>query len=108
MLSNSVSAAFAAVDAAVQALGALDWDALPIRDRLEALDRCETVRRRVAATGLGLVGSVERSGERVLGGACANGYPHHKSRFPAAPTTTTTPNDYSQTTAGTSPEAKSD
>ena len=71
MLSNRVSAAFAAVDAAVAALGALDWDALPIRERLEGLDRLETVRRRTAATALGLVGSVERSGERTLGGVAA-------------------------------------
>jgi hypothetical protein len=71
MLSDRVSAAFSAVDAAVQALGALDWDALPIRERLEALDRFEAVRRRASATALGLVGSVERSGERTLGGVAA-------------------------------------
>jgi len=71
MLSNPVSAAFVAVDAAVQALGALDWDALPIRERLEALDRLETVRRRTAATALDLVGSVDRGGQQALGGVAA-------------------------------------
>ena len=71
MLSNQVSASFAAVEGAVQALGALDWDALPIRERLEALDRLETVRRRTAAAALDLVGSVDRSGQQVLGGVAA-------------------------------------
>ena len=71
MLSDQVSASFAAVEGAVQALGALDWDALPIRERLEALDRLETVRRRTAAAALDLVGSVDRSGEQVLGGVAA-------------------------------------
>ncbi len=71
MLSSRVSEVFAAVDAAVEALGALDWDALPIRERLEALDRLETQRRRTAATALNLVGSVDRCGERALGGVCA-------------------------------------
>ena len=71
MLSDQVSASFAAVEGAVQALGAFDWDSLPIRERLEALDRLESVRRRASATALGLVGSVERSGERTLGGVAA-------------------------------------
>ena len=71
MLSDQVSASFAAVECAVQALGALDWDALPIRERLEALDRLETVRRRTAAAALDLVGSVDRSGQQVLGGVAA-------------------------------------
>ena len=71
MLSDRVSASFAAVEGAVQALRALDWDALPIRERLEALDRLETVRRRTAAAALDLVGSVDRSGQQVLGGVAA-------------------------------------
>ena len=71
MLSDQVSASFAAVECAVQALGALDWDALPIRERLEALDRLETVRRRTAAAALDLVGSVDRGGQQVLGGVAA-------------------------------------
>jgi hypothetical protein len=63
--------AFSAVDAALEALGALDWDGMPVRERLTALDRLETVRRRVAARSLELVGSVQRSGDPDLGGATA-------------------------------------
>jgi hypothetical protein len=71
MFSIRVSTAFSAVDAAVETLGALDWDSLPIRERLQALDRLETVRRKAAACSLDLVGSVERSREPALGGAIA-------------------------------------
>ncbi|MFN8071583.1 MAG: HNH endonuclease signature motif containing protein [Mycobacterium sp.] len=71
MFSTPVGRAFTAVEAAVEALGALDWDALPVRERLEALDRLETMRRRSAAVSLDLVGSVDRSGDAALGGACA-------------------------------------
>jgi hypothetical protein len=71
MLSIPVSGALAEADAALQALGALDWNALPIRERLEALDRLETVRRRAAATSLDLIGSVQRCGERAIGGVAA-------------------------------------
>ena len=71
MFSTPVAEAFTAVEAAVEALDALDWDALPIRARLEALDRLETVRRRAAAVSLDLVGSVDRTGDSALGGACA-------------------------------------
>lgn len=71
MLSNPVSAAFSTVDAAVEALGALDWDVLGVGERLEALDRLEAARRKVAACSLDLVGSVERCGEQVLGGVAA-------------------------------------
>lgn len=68
---SSTTDAFDALDAAVQAVGALDWDAMPIPERLESLDRLETIRRRAAATSLDLVGSVERSREPALGGAVA-------------------------------------
>ncbi len=71
MFSTPVGSAFTAVEAAVEALGALDWDALPVRERLEALDRLETVRRRSAAISLDLVGSVNRSGDAALGGVAA-------------------------------------
>jgi hypothetical protein len=71
MSSSSVTEALTALDAAVQAIGALDWDSLPIRARLEALDRLETLRRRAAAASLDLVGSVERSRDPALGGATA-------------------------------------
>jgi hypothetical protein len=71
MFSIPVAEAFDAVDAALEALGALDWDGLPIRERLESLDRLETVRRRAAARSLNLLGSVHRSGHQALGGATA-------------------------------------
>jgi hypothetical protein len=71
MFSIPVAEAFTAVDAALQALGALDWDGMPVRERLTALDRLETVRRRAAAQSLDLVGSVQRSGDQALGGATA-------------------------------------
>ncbi len=71
MFSTPVAEAFTAVEAAVEALGALDWDGLAVRERLEAVDRLETVRRRASAVSLDLVGSVQRSKEPALGGACA-------------------------------------
>ena len=71
MFSNDVSEALTAMDAAVQALGALDWDALPIRERLESLERIESIRRRTAATSLDLVGSVDRSRDPALAGSAA-------------------------------------
>ncbi len=71
MFSSPVAEAFTAVEAAVEALGALDWDGLPVRERLEALDRLETMRRRSAAVSLDLVGSVNRSGDAALGRVAA-------------------------------------
>lgn len=70
MLSNTVSGAFAAAEDAVAALGALDWDGLPARERLEALDRLESVRRRAAACSHDLVASVRRCDESEIGGIC--------------------------------------
>ena len=70
-MSSIAAEAFAALDAAVQNLGTLIWDDMGIRERLEALDRLETIRRRTAAASLDLVGSVERSREPALGGAAA-------------------------------------
>jgi hypothetical protein len=71
MLANPVAEAFTGLDAAVEALGGLEWERLPIRERLEALDRLETVRRKAAACSLDLVGSIDRSKDPALGGACA-------------------------------------
>ena len=68
---SSISDALAALNAAVQDVGGLDWDAVPIRERLEALDRMEAIRRRSAAAGLNLIGSVARSKDPALGGATA-------------------------------------
>ena len=68
---SSISEALARLDAAVQDVGTLDWESLPIGGRLEALDRLETIRRRAAAASLDLVGSVNRSGAAALAGAAA-------------------------------------
>lgn len=68
---SSTDGPFAALDAAVAAVGALDWDALPTRERLQALDRLETVRRRTAAAALEVAGSIQRSKDPALGGAVA-------------------------------------
>lgn len=71
MFSTSVAGAFTAVEFAVEGLSALDWDSLPVRERLEALDRLETIRRKAAACCLDLVGSVDRCGASALGGVPA-------------------------------------
>lgn len=55
----------------LEALDALDWDSLSVRERLQALARLENIRRKAAACSLDLVGSVERCGESALGGASA-------------------------------------
>jgi hypothetical protein len=68
---SSIVDAIAALDAAVQAVGGLGWEAVAVRERLEALDRLETVRRRAGAAALGLLGSIERSKDPALGGATA-------------------------------------
>jgi hypothetical protein len=71
MLSNAVGEALASLDAAMQALDALEWGAVAVREHLEALDRLETVRRRAAAASLKLIGALQRSGDQALGGVTA-------------------------------------
>lgn len=71
MFSIPATEALAALETAVEGLGAVDWDSLPIRARFEALDRLETVRRKASACSLDVVGSVDRSREPALGGAAA-------------------------------------
>jgi hypothetical protein len=68
---SSISDALATLDAAVQAVGGLDWEAVAVRERLGALDRLETMRRRAGAAALDLLGSIERSKDPALGGATA-------------------------------------
>jgi hypothetical protein len=68
---SSICDALVALDAAAQAVGGLDWEAVAVRERLEALDRLETVRRRAGAAALDLLGSIERSKDPALGGATA-------------------------------------
>lgn len=68
---SSMHDVLAALDAAVQAAGGLDWEAVAVRERLGALDRLETMRRRAGAAALDLLGSIERSKDPALGGATA-------------------------------------
>lgn len=67
MSSNSVVDAFTALDDGLQAVGALDWDGLPIRQRLELMERLETVRRRAAACSTDIAASVARAGDPGIG-----------------------------------------
>ena len=64
---RSIDEVFAGLDAAVAALGALDWDGLSTTDLLSALDRLETARRRATACAHDAAAAVERRGEQVLG-----------------------------------------
>ena len=67
MLSNPVAEAFASLDAAIQAVGALDWDSLPVGERLEAMDRLETARRRATASSYDMADSVQRADDPAIG-----------------------------------------
>ncbi|WP_313675564.1 HNH endonuclease signature motif containing protein [Mycolicibacterium sp.] len=71
MFSTPVAEAFAALDAAVAGMTALEFDGMGVRARLEALDRLEAVRRRVTAASLLAVGSVRRCDTAELGSATA-------------------------------------
>lgn len=64
---SSITEAFAQLDAAVEAVGALDWDSLSTRDRLAALDRLETARRRQFASSHTIVGSLDRNDHGEIG-----------------------------------------
>ena len=66
---SSIADAFAALDSAVQVIGAVDWDGLPVAERLEALDRLETVRRRACACAGDLALSIDRSNDPGIGRA---------------------------------------
>jgi hypothetical protein len=68
MLSTPIADAFAALDTALEVVGALDWDGMPVRERLESLARLETSRRRATACSSDLVGSIGHAEERALGG----------------------------------------
>ncbi len=65
---RSIDDALAGLDAAVAAFDALDWDGLPIRELLTALDRLETARRRAAAVAYDAAAALDRRGEHDLGG----------------------------------------
>jgi len=68
MLSTPVCEAFAALEAAVEAVGALDWGGLAAGPQLEALERLETIRRKATACSYDLAAVVDRDEAKVLGG----------------------------------------
>lgn len=68
---SSIAVAMEALDRAVELLGAVDVEALPVRDRLVALDRLETAARRVRARWGVVAESLQRCGDAAVGGACA-------------------------------------
>ncbi|MCX6482248.1 MAG: HNH endonuclease, partial [Mycobacterium sp.] len=61
MLSIPVAEVFASLDAAVAAVGAIDWDRLPALERLDALDRLETIRRHHTTCSHTITGSLDRN-----------------------------------------------
>ena len=67
MLSNPVQEVFTALDAAVQALGALDWERIPALERLDALDRLETARRHQTTCSNEIAGSLDRNDDGEIG-----------------------------------------
>jgi len=67
MSSNTVAEAFTALEAGLQAVGALDWDGLPIRERIEVMERLEIARRRAAACSTDIAASVARAGDPGIG-----------------------------------------
>ena len=67
---SSIIDVFTALDVAAQAAGAVDWDALPAPELLDALDRLETVRRRATASSHDIAAAVGRRDEQELGGIC--------------------------------------
>jgi hypothetical protein len=67
MFSKAVAGALSALDAAVGAVGALDWDSLPTRERLEALEHLETARRKQTASSYELAQSLNNDDDEKLG-----------------------------------------
>jgi hypothetical protein len=69
MLSIPVAEVFASLDAAVAAVGAIDWDRLPALERLDALERLETIRRRHTTCSHDITGSLDRNDDGQIGPA---------------------------------------
>lgn len=65
---SSITDLFADLNAALEALGAVDWDGLAPWDRVGALEQLESVRRRATACSTDIVASVERCADSELGG----------------------------------------
>ena len=68
MSSTDVASALTALDAAVQAVGALEWGKLPAGELLKALARLETSRRQTTACAYDLASAIEHCDDRTLGG----------------------------------------
>ena len=64
---SSTADVFAGLDAVVAAVGAVDWDGLPVTELLAALDRLEVARRCATACAYDAAAAVERRDEQVLG-----------------------------------------
>jgi hypothetical protein len=64
---SSITDAFAALDAAVAAVVALDWDGIPVTELLEALERLESARRRTTACAYDAAAAIDRRDEQALG-----------------------------------------
>jgi len=67
MLSNPVQEVFSALDSAVAALSALDWEHIPALERLDALDRLETARRLQTTCSHDIAGSLDRNDDGEIG-----------------------------------------
>lgn len=67
MGSMSATEAFSALDAGVAVVGALDFDAMPVRERLRLLERLETARRRAAACATEIAASIDRARDPGVG-----------------------------------------
>ena len=68
---SSISVALEALGRGVEVLAAVDVDALSVRERLDALERLETLARGIRSRTYALAGSLARCGDAALGGACA-------------------------------------
>ena len=64
MFANAVDA----LNAGVDALGDLDWTAMPVRERLAAAEALETAARRLRAASGAALASVAGEGTETLGG----------------------------------------
>ena len=65
---SSTEEVFAQLDAAVQAVGRLDWDGLPVAELFTNLERLETLCRRATACAYRGAAAVDRRDEQELGG----------------------------------------
>lgn len=56
---------------AVESLATVDIESLGVRERLESLDHLEKIARLIRSRSYAIAGSLDRCGDRALGGACA-------------------------------------